>query len=149
MPDEVHRVALQIPVDDDGFIRQKCPTCDREFKRLHHAESAEGLEPELGGLYCPYCGIQNADNWLTDAQAEQLRAIALRDVAQPKVEEMLRKSFGSAVKFTPSRAEVPAPLAEDNDMRRVDLACHPSEPVKVLDSWTGSIHCQICGSAVS
>jgi hypothetical protein len=149
MPDEIHRVAMQIPIDDDGFVRQKCPTCDREFKRLRHEESEESGEPELYGFYCPYCAIQSSGNWLTDAQTEQLRAIALRDVAQPTVEGLLRKTFGSSVKFTPNQVEMPAPLAEAADMQRVDFDCHPSEPVKVLDGWAGPVHCRICGTAAS
>jgi hypothetical protein len=146
MPEEIHRVTMRIPIDDDGFVRQKCPTCDREFKRLHRDEADESTQAQLGGFYCPYCAIQSSGNWLTDAQTEQLRAIALRDVAQPTVEGLLRKSFGSSVRFTPNQVEMPAPLAEANDMRRVDFDCHPSEPAKVLDGWPGPVHCRICGA---
>ncbi len=40
----------------------------------------------------------------------------------------------------------PAPLPEElNDMRRVDLACHPLEPIKVDAEWRGDVHCIICG----
>ena len=40
-------------------------------------------------------------------------------------------------------------LTEENDMRRVDFECHPSEPLKVLEAWERSVHCLVCGAAVS
>jgi len=30
-------------------------------------------------------------------------------------------------------------------MTRVDFACHPSEPLKILDDWHEPVHCLICG----
>jgi hypothetical protein len=35
------------------------------------------------------------------------------------------------------------PLVEPNDMRRVEFACHPNEPVKVLEDWTRPVYCLI------
>jgi hypothetical protein len=37
-------------------------------------------------------------------------------------------------------------LEESDDMRRIDVNCHPTEPVKVLDDWDRSVHCLICGA---
>ena len=31
----------------------------------------------------------------------------------------------------------------------VDFGCHPDEPVKVLDDWSGKVHCLICGEAAA
>ena len=39
------------------------------------------------------------------------------------------------------------PLTEADDMRRVDFACHPTEPVKVLDDWDRTVRCLVCGEA--
>jgi hypothetical protein len=40
----------------------------------------------------------------------------------------------------------PVPELDDtDDMRRIDFACHPAEPVKVLDDWDRWVHCLICG----
>lgn len=42
----------------------------------------------------------------------------------------------------------PEPAPEDMAMRRIDFACHPDEPVKVLDDWQRPVHCLICGTRV-
>jgi hypothetical protein len=33
-------------------------------------------------------------------------------------------------------------------MRRVDPACHPEEPIKVLEEWSAPVRCLICGNPV-
>jgi len=48
----------------------------------------------------------------------------------------------------PTRNNRP-PLTEPDDMRRIDFACHPAEPVKVLESWSEPPHCLVCGSGRS
>ncbi|MGB2874754.1 MAG: EamA family transporter [Gaiellaceae bacterium] len=46
----------------------------------------------------------------------------------------------------PTRKNRP-PLAEPDDMKRVDFACHPTEPVKVREDWKDPVHCLVCGRA--
>ncbi len=41
-------------------------------------------------------------------------------------------------------AAVPQP-SEPTDMIRLDFPCHPAEPVKVPDDWTGEVACMVCG----
>ena len=56
------------------------------------------------------------------------------------------RSAGMTTRSVPaSRTEESDPLTEDDDMTRVDFACHPSEPVKVLDDWHRPVSCLICG----
>ena len=31
-------------------------------------------------------------------------------------------------------------------MRRIDFVCHPDDPIKVADDWTGLVRCLICGT---
>jgi len=40
---------------------------------------------------------------------------------------------------------VTVPLAEPNDMIRVDFPCHPEEPVKVDEHWNLDVACLVCG----
>jgi hypothetical protein len=54
-------------------------------------------------------------------------------------------SFISA-RVEQQQPDPPASLTEVDDMRRVDFACHPSEPLKVLDDWAGVVGCLICGA---
>jgi hypothetical protein len=56
------------------------------------------------------------------------------------------RSAGMATRSVPSsRAAEPDPLTEDDDMTRVDFACHPSEPLKVRDDWDQAAYCLVCG----
>ena len=59
------------------------------------------------------------------------------------VDPMLRKFAGGIS----GQAEPPGSLTEDDDMRRIDFACHPSEPLKILDEWDKPVRCLICGQA--
>ena len=138
MSDDEVTLGMSIPLDSDGFLRRECPTCEREFKWLQTSgETDEGTETaDEGGYFCPYCGVQApADTWLTGAQV----ALAQNIVATELVRPMLRK-FGTYDE--PERLD---PLTEADDMTRVDFACHPSEPLKVLDDWRKVVRCLICG----
>ena len=147
-------LTVRLPLDSDGFLRRECPTCEREFKWLLTTEAEEDAAvPSGAGYFCPYCQIQaDSNHWHTRAQveyAEQAIAPHAERVVAEEVQEGLRGLSG----FKPSRlpsGPVPEPepmSAEDDDMRRFDFACHPQEPVKVLDGWAGPVHCLLCGQA--
>lgn len=138
MSDDEVTLGMSIPLDSDGFLRRECPTCEREFKWLQTSgETDEGTETaNEGGYFCPYCGVQApADAWLTEAQV----ALAQNIVATEFIAPMVRK-LGTYDE--PERLD---PLTEADDMTRVDFACHPSEPLKVLDDWRKAVRCLICG----
>ncbi len=146
---------MSVPLDSDGFLRRECPTCEREFKWFNSPEGEGEAVPD-GGYYCPYCAIQApSDSWLTKAQ---IRARPERGDARdcwPELDKMARdlqrSSRGGLISFDMKYDKPRAldPLVESDDMRRVDFACHPGEPVKVLDDWRGAIHCLVCGTAPS
>jgi hypothetical protein len=139
--DEV-TLSMAIPVDSDGFLRRECPTCEREFKWLPSSADEEEEEEEASGTagyFCPYCVVQApTDAWFTKAQLELAEHIVQVEVVDP----MLRKFAGGIS----GHAEEPEPLTEDDDMRRIDFACHPSEPLKILDDWRQPVHCLVCGA---
>ena len=148
-------MSMSVPLDSDGFMRRECPTCEREFKWLPTPEDEEGTEAPDGGYFCPYCAIQAPANaWFTKAQVEQVEALVARDVVAPTMakwaRDITRSSRGSGLVSVKTRYESDAPepqeLTEDDDMRRVDLGCHPDEPVKILDDWDRSVHCLLCGA---
>lgn len=132
---------MSVPLDSDGFLRRECPTCEREFKWLPSDES-DPAEP--GGYYCPYCAVQApVDHWLTKAQVELATHVAMRDIADPMMHDFARRIGGS---YKSNVSGEPPELVEEDDMRRVDFACHPGEPLKVLDDWAEQVHCLICGT---
>jgi ribosomal protein S27E len=147
---------MSVPLDSDSFLRRECPTCEREFKWFNLPEG-EGVAPDVAGYYCPYCGIQAPTNtFLTKAQVELARNIIARELVGPElakfgVELSRSQRSGSLVSFKFNSTLPPAmdPLVETNDMRRVDFACHPNEPVKVLDEWDREVHCLVCGSVAA
>ena len=153
MSDEVE-FSMSLPLDSDGFLRRQCPTCEREFKWLH-SESGEDAVQIESGYYCPYCVIQApADAWWTPAQQELATSIVTQQFVKPELEKFARtvrdssRRSGGFIKMdvktdVPSEAD---PLVEVDDMRRVDFPCHPGEPIKVLDDWTGRVHCLVCGA---
>jgi endogenous inhibitor of DNA gyrase (YacG/DUF329 family) len=135
-------ISMSIPLDSDGFLRRECPTCEREFKWL---PSDNSDEPEPGGYYCPYCAIQApVVHWLTQAQVEQAEQAVAREVVDPMMRKFA-KGIGGSYKSNVSGTPLPE-LTETDDMRRVDFDCHPGEPLKVLDDWTDTVHCLICGT---
>jgi hypothetical protein len=125
-----------------------------EFKWVPASEGEESAAsvPD-GGYFCPYCGVQaSADAWFTEAQIALARSIAETGVVGPMLrkftDEITRSLRGGGLTIrstSPRQADEPDPLTEADDMTRVDFACHPSEPLKILDDWREPVHCLICG----
>jgi hypothetical protein len=146
--------AMSVPLDDDGFLRRECPICEREFKWLNsEGAGIEGEKPDPAGYYCPYCGLQAPlDAWWTREQLEHAQAIVTQEVIAPELEKLKKSLESSSGGFLRVSAEVstPAPpaseMTEANDMNRVDFPCHPTEPLKVAETWNDPVYCLICGT---
>lgn len=153
MSDEIS-VSVALPLDDDGFLRRECPTCEQEFKWFNHGEASDDAE-QVDQYFCPRCGQPAAlDQWWTPAQLEYVQRVAapvldgaindmLDDVFKP-----LRSSKSFKVERTgrfSSDVPTPDPLFEPNDMVIVEPPCHPNEPVKVPEETIASVFCLICG----
>jgi hypothetical protein len=146
-------VQVSMPLDEDGFLRRECPTCERQFKwRSGSEETVEAAEaPEM--YYCPYCA-EPADtgSWWTPQQLEYAQQYAAAEVLGPGLAEFQRSIArmnqpGGIIQISmdvtlPSQ---PEPLVEPNDMARVDFPCHPEGPLKVADDWDAEVSCLVCG----
>jgi hypothetical protein len=149
---------ISIPLDSEGFLRRECPKCEREFKWLPSGDgdgSTEGAnEIDPAAYFCPYCGEQaDAGSWLTKPQVALVHHVARREFVDPMLRDWmsdLERSSSKHVTFKPNPnlgVDSSEPqLTEQDDMRRVDFECHPSEPVKVLADWDGSVRCLVCGT---
>src|SRR4051794_306969 len=132
-----HSLSFSVPLDDDGFLRRECPACEREFKWRPTPEGESGEPAPDDGYACPYCVLRApSDHWWTKDQLEYAQALAAREILGPELKGLERRadpdafiSFDVTVDLPPE----PDPLDEPNDMRRVDFACHPNEPVKVAE----------------
>jgi hypothetical protein len=145
---------VEMPLDEQGFLRRECPICEREFK--WHGGPINGATQDdfpADRYFCPYCGeAAPADQWWTRKQVEFIQQSLLHQVI-PGIEETLRESMKGIEKGGWIRTEVrsdpvnpPVPLSESNDMTAVASPCHPYEPVKIVDDWTEPIHCLVCGA---
>ena len=141
---------MSIPLDSDGFMRRECPTCERELKWHPTPEGEEGIPAPDAGYFCPYCAVQAPTTaWWTQDQLKAVEAKVHNEVVKPMLYDFgqsLQRSSSANFKVTskPTESEDEPQLTETDDMRRVDFACHPTEPVKVLDSWDQAVHCIVC-----
>ena len=143
-------VSLTLPLDD-GFIRRECPHCERQFK-WHSGPTddrpEDAIDPDV--YSCPYCGeTAPLDEWWTRAQLEFAKASLVGPVLDQLEDDLrgvTRRNSGPAtLSIERSDAEPPLPLHEPNDMQLVQSPCHPWEPMKVADDWSGALHCLVCG----
>jgi hypothetical protein len=143
--------SVQLPLDDDGFLRRECPHCDQEFKWFHGptAERPEG-EPDPPVYYCPRCGVSGApDQWWTEEHLAFIQEYAAAPVLRELSDEV-EKAFRGVKGLSFRRGQLdepepPAALHEPNDMIILAPPCHPWEPVKVPEETTARVHCLICG----
>lgn len=147
------KMMANLPVDNDGFLRRECSSCQRQFKWFHGQTTDRPdnfLEPEV--YFCPYCGEPSRHGtWFTPVQLEYLQAVAASALHQETAKQ-LKHSLGSLrsrflqVEVTSAEApDAPAPLLEPNDMAMVAPPCHPFEPLKVHEDWSDPLACLMCG----
>lgn len=136
-------IQVQHYLDDDGFFRRECPTCEREFKWFYgetEGRPEDFLDPE--NYFCPYCGVPSGkDTWWTQAQLQYAQAAAMGPIAR-----QLKQELGRSFKISINAQEVPLPVVDPNDMVMVEPPCHKFEPLKVSEEWQEPLHCLICGS---
>ncbi|MET3963099.1 hypothetical protein ABIE44_003033 [Marmoricola sp. OAE513] len=150
-------LSIELPVDNDGFLRRECPHCEQEFK-WHHGpanEEAEHQQP-ADAYFCPLCGqVAGPDSWWTQAQLDLIQAEVSGHVGS-QLNDMFDDAFrglrgGGLVRVETSGGfddvETPEPLDEPDDMSIVASPCHGWEPVKVPENASGPFYCLVCGAA--
>ena len=144
MSDEV-RLNVSFSTDDDGFLSQQCPSCERRFK----VKFGEGSDQPIA--FCPYCGHNEQGCWWTQQQADYLAAKASDEVVGPQIEKMARdfnrrsrRDDFVQVSMEVKRSPVPEPPVEHNDewpTCRFDCC---GEIIK-HEGKESTLHCIICG----
>src|SRR5262245_48215247 len=118
-------VSLTLSTDEDGFVSQECPSCERRFKVVFGAGSEKPIS------FCPYCSHEGTGCWWTSEQAEYISAVAAAEIIGPELESMARdiNSRGSASSFvrmtmTIEHPETPIKPEEPNDpMPTAEFSC--------------------------
>ncbi len=148
------RMSLSFPLDAHGFLRRACPVCSREFKWLSGETDAE--TPSSEHYFCPYCGISaEASEWFTREQQAYINTAMFEEVIGSTLQDMvesvqqLNQSSGGLIEISasveyPERRQAP-PVFEPHDMKKVVIACHADNPVKVDETWSQPVHCLRCG----
>ena len=144
-------LSVTLPLDN-GYLRRECPSCCQQFKWRHTEDSSEhGTSAMPTAYFCPYCGkAAPHDSWWTSEQVEYFQAVMARPAAD-EVSRMFERELRRMPKglvefeFRPASTAEPPPLAEPQDMLEIELSCHPEEPLKIREHWTGQVHCLICG----
>ena len=146
-------IEIALPLDNDGFLRRECPSCERQFKWFH-GHTADRPDHCLDPLLytCPYCGeAAGHDSWWTKEQLEFAQDAAAGPAIDAMADELARAFRRTpGIRFEPSRKhwpDPPMPLLEPDDMTMVASPCHGFEPVKVVDDWTDPLYCLVCGQA--
>lgn len=145
--------SIELPLDDDGFIRRECPACRTEFK-WHYGPT--DLTPDSfvdpSSYWCPICGRPADSNaWFTTAQVDYMQKIGVRGFANELDQEMKRSSNSPSsgflkIELNASFRTPPSALIEPNDMAILESPCHPWEPVKVPEQLSPPFYCSICGA---
>lgn len=146
------RVPVSLPLDDDGFLRRECPTCELEFKWFSHSEGDPNAEV-VEQYFCPLCGEPaGTDQWWTPAQLDYAHGVA-GPAIDLMVQDSVRDAFRGAkgMTFNVNRSfsfdiATPDALSEPNDMVIVEPPCHPNEPLKVPEANASQVHCLVCGT---
>jgi ribosomal protein S27AE len=146
------KIPIQLPLDNDGFLRRECPNCEQEFKWLPTGDGGTRAEQ----YFCPRCGMPaGVDRWWTPAQIEYVRGLS-----GPAMDQYVNDALDDAFDSNRNRKSVtfkrtgdfsfniptPEPLIEPDDMVIVEPPCHPNEPIKVPEGAVGHIYCLICGA---
>lgn len=145
-------IPMNLPLDKDGFLRRECPNCERQFK-WWPTPTSEEAEEMADAYFCPYCyEPAPLDTWWTKEQLEYAQQLAMAEALGPQLHRMKgdlergnRRSKGIRFEMSSSALSRPEPLVEPDDMVRVDMPCHPEEPLKVDDEWDGEVACLVCG----
>jgi len=76
---------VSLNTDEDGYISQECPACERHFK----VKFGTGSDKPIS--FCPYCGQEGSGCWWTKQQADYLGELVLQKTVKPEFEKMARE----------------------------------------------------------
>lgn len=147
MSDEVNMKVI-LKTDNDGFLSQECPSCNKRFK----VKYGEGSDQPIS--FCPYCGHNGKECWWTKEQSAYIRNVIMREKIDPGFEKMARnvnrryspKDFISIkMNFKPTPA-IKAPEEVENGWPKILFKCC-DEKIK-HDECLTKLFCVICGKEI-
>ena len=144
-------ISLQLPLDEDGFLRRECPHCGRQFKQRPGTPDETQASPKA--YYCPYCyASADAGAWYTTQQIEYIQQQAIAEVVGPhlyRLQEQIEQASQNGlfrIELDAPLLVEPEPLMEFNDMVQLAFPCHVREPIKVDEQWDQDVACVMCAT---
>ncbi len=134
---------ISLPTDDEGFITQECPECNRKFK-IKYEKTEPGESRRIS--FCPYCKREGKDFWWTDDQMDFIKGRAtelLKDEFE-KYANDLSASKRNEEEIEDEFIEDPNDPEEEDFGKVVRFECHDEE-VKIIEEWDDEVYCIICG----
>lgn len=143
--DTEKNLMFSLNTDEDGYISQECPACERRFK----IKPGTGSDKPIS--FCSYCGYEGRDCWWTKEQVDYLGKAVLQKTIEPEFEKMAKEINRSSKKgdfismrmdFKSSpRAVPPEELSEDWPKMLFECC---GEKIK-HDQSQKALFCIICG----
>jgi transcription elongation factor Elf1 len=139
------RIQVSFSTDGDGFISQQCPSCERRFKVRVDESSDQSVN------FCPYCGSQSDNGWLTEEQQAYAMGVVSEQVVDPMLEEFTHKlqrmnrpgGLLSVSGHYEKSAKPQKPVEAEEPMPLFTPPCC-NEPIK-HDGSVAALHCVVCG----
>ena len=173
-PNEHLQFTVAISPDRDGFLRQTCPSCGRDFKiqidpanlqwLLSSYYQRAGLEIGAAtngehaphSVWCPYCSHEDHSNQMvTEETMLYLKRIVYREYVLPQMNQLMSGLEDSCrgnkyLKITHSRPVLPVrPIhgPEPPDFKIVTFLCC-NKKIKISEHCTDVRVCSFCGTQV-
>lgn len=121
---------VSFPTDSDGFLSQECPSCEQRFKVLCGQGSEEAIS------FCPYCGYNSQESWLTQEQIDHLRAVAINVVVAPELRKFRQRLKAASSEF------LKVDLTSKSNLSR------PSSPPIEIDGTFDILHFPCCKETI-
>ena len=142
---ERKNISFRFGTDEDGYISQECPKCEKRFK----VKPGEGSNKPIS--FCPYCKHEGQNCWWTKEQVDYFESVVMKESVEPEFEKMAKEinrnshkdSFVTvSMDFKPSPKPIVPKETKSNWPYIIFECC--SEKIKYEQSQK-ELFCIICG----
>ena len=168
-------IDIDLPLDEQGFLRRECPLCNRQYKIFKSEEERENLIREIVNynlaernattdndssdnieyLYCPYC-LQKApkEQWWTQEQLSYIRMYVDNIVVKMINDTMdniarnvnrLNSPYVRMKKPHKKRLQTEPWIPPEINDMTVVELPCCNTKMKIIEEWRDNIACYICG----
>lgn len=133
-------IAVQIPVDSDGFIEYKCPFCKKRFR----LKTNEFNKTDKRKLMCAYCGISSDVNKFIPEDVEKYIHESATQYVQSEVNSIMKQlnhnSKFFSISFKSGKPIEPKKIYMDEGMTTI-INCKKCNKKIKIDDCNELKHC--------